>query len=330
MARKTVADALREAMYEEMTRDENVLLFGEDVGKRGGVFNITRGLYHEFGPSRVFDTPLAESAIAGAAIGLAVVGFRPIAEIQFAAFIYPAMDQIVNEAAKLRYRSAGDFGCPIVIRVPYGGGTGGALYHSQSVEAFFCHVPGLKVVAPATPYDAKGLLKAAIRDEDPVVFFEHKRTYFVDGLIDNEVSEEEYTVPIGRADVKRDGDDLTVLTYGIMLHETLQAADVVRDDGIAVEVVDLRTLFPVDKETVLRSARKTGKVLIVHEDTKTGGLGSELGTIIAEEAFEYLDGPISRLAGPDVPAMPYNAGMERFFMPDAEKIAAAIRELAWY
>lgn len=330
MARKTIAEALRDALREEMARDQGVLILGEDVGKRGGVFNITLGLYREFGATRVFDTPLAESAIVGAAIGLAVVGFRPVAEIQFAAFVFPAMDQIINEAARMRYRSAGDFGCPIVIRVPYGGGTGGALYHSQSVEAFFCHVPGLKVVAPATPYDAKGLLKAAIRDEDPVVFFEHKKTYFMDRLIDNEVPDEDYSVPIGRADVKREGEHLTVLTYGLMLHESLKAAEMVGHEGVDAEVVDLRTLCPVDRETVLASVEKTGKVLIVHEDTRTGGIGGELAAIIAEEAFEYLDGPVMRVTGPDVPAMPYNKGMEDFFMPDAEKIAAAMRELAAY
>jgi len=330
MAEKTVAEALREALFEEMERDERVLVFGEDVGKRGGVFTITQGLYHEFGESRVFNTPLAESSIVGVAIGLAVVGFRPVAEIQFAAFTYPAMDQIINEAAKFRYRSAGDFGCPIVVRIASGGGTGGALYHSQTVEAFFCHVPGLKVVMPSTPYDAKGLLKAAIRDEDPVIFCEHKKLYFMDGLIDSEVPEEDYTVPIGRADVKREGSDLTVLTYGLMVHESLQAAEQVSREGIDVEVVDLRTLFPADHETILASVEKTGKVLIVHEDTRSGGIGGELAAVIAERAFEYLDGPIMRVTGPDVPAMPYNKGMEDFFMPNAEKIATAMRELAAY
>lgn len=330
MAGKTVAEALREALREEMARDERVILLGEDVGKRGGVFNITLGLYQEFGDGRVFDTPLAESGIVGAAIGLSVVGFRPVAEIQFAAFVYPAMDQIINEAARMRYRSAGDFGCPIVIRIPYGGGTGGALYHSQSVEAFFCHVPGLKVVAPATPYDAKGLLKSAIRDEDPVIFLEHKKTYFMPGLINSEMPASDYAIPIGKADVKREGGDLTVLTYGMMLHDTLNAAEEVSRAGIAAEIIDLRTLFPVDRQTILDSVKKTGKVLIVHEDTKTGGLGGELGGMIAGEAFEYLDGPIVRVTGPDVPAMPYNQGMEGFFMPDVAKIAGAIRELAAY
>lgn len=330
MAKKTIAEALRDALREEMARDERVIVLGEDVGKRGGVFNITQGLYQEFGETRVFNTPLAESGIIGAAIGLSVVGFRPVAEIQFAAFIYPAMDQIINEAAKIRYRSAGDFGCPIVIRVPYGGGTGGALYHSQSVEAFLCHVPGLKVVAPATPYDAKGLLKAAIRDEDPVVFLEHKKTYFIPNLIDSDVPDDDYTVPLGQADVKREGDDLSVLTYGMMLHDSLNAAEAVSRAGIQAGVVDIRTLFPPDRETIVASARRTGKVLIVHEDTRTGGIGGEMAAIVAEEAFEYLDGPIMRVTGPDVPAMPYNNGMEDFFMPNAEKIAAAMRELAAY
>jgi len=324
---RTVIEALREALFEEMQRDERVILLGEDIGIHGGVFRATEGLLKAFGEHRVIDTPLAESAIVGVAIGCAINGFRPVAEIQFADYIYPAMDQIVNEAAKLRYRSNGAWGCPLVIRAPWGAGVHGGLYHSQSIEAFFAHVAGLKVVAPATPYDAKGLLKASIRDEDPVIFLEHKKTY---RLIKGEVPDEDYIVPIGRAEVKREGRDLTVIAYGLMLHYSLEAAERVAKEGIEVEVVDLRTIVPLDKETVLASVRKTGKVLIVHEDNKTGGFGGELAGLIAEEAFEDLDGPIVRLAVPDVPMMPFNATLEDFLMLNPEKIVAKIRQLAAY
>ncbi|MDP2948256.1 MAG: alpha-ketoacid dehydrogenase subunit beta [Chloroflexota bacterium] len=324
MATKSVIEAVREALHEEMSRDERVLILGEDV-EQGGVFRATEGLLNQFGPDRVLDTPLAESAIVGVAIGAALNGFRPVAEIQFADFIYPAVDQIISEAARLRYRSAGAFTCPLVIRAPYGAGVHGALYHSQSVEALFCHVPGLKVVTPATPYDAKGLLKAAIRDQDPVLFFEHKKAY---RLIKGEVPEGDYVVPIGRAEVKRPGDHVTLIAYGLMLHHCLQAAEVVAEDGLSVEVIDLRTLSPLDKETILDSVRKTGKVLIVHEDNLTGGLGGEVAAIIAAEAFDYLDAPVTRLASPDVPAMPYSPPLEEYCLPNPDKIAAALRKLA--
>lgn len=324
MATKSVIEAVREALHEEMSRDERVLILGEDV-EEGGVFRATEGLLNQFGPDRVLDTPLAESAIVGVAIGAALNGFRPVAEIQFADFIYPAVDQIISEAARLRYRSAGAFTCPLVIRAPYGAGVHGALYHSQSVEALFCHVPGLKVVTPATPYDAKGLLKAAIRDQDPVLFFEHKKAY---RLIKGEVPEGDYVVPIGRAEVKRPGDHVTLIAYGLMLHHCLQAAEVVAEDGLSVEVIDLRTLSPLDKETILDSVRKTGKVLIVHEDNLTGGLGGEVAAIIAAEAFDYLDAPVTRLASPDVPAMPYSPPLEEYCLPNPDKIAAALRKLA--
>src|SRR5436305_486966 len=310
-----------------MARDVRVIILGEDVGFKGGVFKATVGLLDEFGAERVVDTPLAESGIVGTAIGAALNGLRPIAEIQFADFIHPAMDQIMNEAAKIRYRSNGDFGCPIVIRAPFGGGIHGALYHSQSVEALFAHIPGLKVVIPGNPYDAKGLLKAAVRDPDPVMFFEHKRTY---RLFRQEVPDEDYTVEIGKARVAREGDDLTVIAYGLMLHYALEAAEAVAADGIGVEVLDLRTLVPLDTGTILDSVRKTNKVLIVHEDTRTGGFGGELAAVIAEEAFEHLDGPVRRLTGPDVPAMPFNKTLEQAFMPNPERIAAAIRDLAAY
>jgi len=321
-------EAIREGMAEEMRRDGRVIVLGEDVGVAGGVFGATIGLHAEFGEERVIDTPLSESSIVGVAIGAAFNDMRPIAEMQFADFIFPAMNQIVSEAARIRYRSNGDFSCPIVIRAPYGGGVHGALYHSQSVEAIFHHVPGLKIVAPATPYDAKGLLKAAIRDPDPVMFFEHKRTY---RLIKGEVPEGDYAVPIGQAEVKREGRDLTVISYGLMLHTVLEAAEALADDeDISVEVVDLRTIKPLDKKTILASVRKTGKVLIVHEDNLTGGIGAEVGSIIAEEAFDALDGPVRRLCAPDVPAMGFASTLEHAFMPDVAQVRAAILALAAY
>lgn len=327
MTVKTIIEAVRDALYEEMKRDERVIVLGEDVGRHGGVFRATDGLWKEFGEERVIDAPLAESAIVGVAIGASLNGLRPVAEIQFADFLYPAMNQIMSEAARMRYRSAGAFYCPMVVRAPYGGGVHGALYHSQSTEAFFFHTPGLKVVAPSTPYDTKGLLKTAIRDDDPVIFFEHKKTY---RLIKGEVPDEEYTIPLGKADVKRSGDDLTVLTYGLMLHYSLEAAEVMAKEGVKVEVVDLRTLKPLDKAAIEESVKKTGKALIVYEANKTGGVGAELAAIIAEEVFDYLDGPILRVASPDVPAMPFSPPLEEAFMPNVEKILAAMRKLAAY
>lgn len=318
-------DAINQAMREEMARDQKIFVLGEDVGLKGGVFKATQGLYEEFGEARVMDTPLAESAIAGVAIGAAAYGLRPIAEIQFADFIMPAVNQIVSEAAKMRYRSNGDWNCPLVIRAPYGGGVHGGLYHSQCVEAMFCNIPGLKVVAPSTPYDAKGLLISAIRDEDPVLFFEHKRCY---RLIKGEVPNIEYTVPIGKADVKKEGGDITVITYGLTLHFALQAAEKLEKDGYSVHILDLRTLYPLDKESIVQAARKTGKVLIIHEDNKEGGIGGEVAGIIAEECLYELDAPVKRLCGPDVPATPYNGIMEKFFMLNPDKIYKAMAELA--
>jgi 2-oxoisovalerate dehydrogenase E1 component beta subunit len=275
----------------------------------------------------VIDTPLAESGIVGTAIGMALNGLLPVAEIQFADFIHPAMNQIMNEAAKIRYRSNGDFGCPLVVRAPFGGGIRGALYHSQSVESLFAHVPGLKIVIPATPYDAKGLLKSAIRDPDPVMFFEHKRTY---RLTRQEIPDADYTVPLGQARVAREGSDLTVIAYGLMLHFALEAAETLAKEGIDVEVIDLRTIVPLDKATILDSVKKTSKVLIVHEDTRTGGFGGELASVVAEEAFEYLDAPVRRLTGPDVPAMPFAKPLEDAFLPNPARIAEALRDLAAY
>jgi 2-oxoisovalerate dehydrogenase E1 component beta subunit len=326
MAEVSLIEALRAGIDEAMAADERVFVFGEDVGKRGGVFRVTEGLQDKYGPWRIIDSPLAEGVIVGASIGAAMYGLRPIAEIQFADFIWPAMNQIVSEAARMSYRSNGMWNVPLVIRAPYGGGIHGAMYHSQSVEAFFAHVPGLKVAVPATPYDVKGMLKAALADPDPVLFFEHKKTY---RLIKGEVPDDEYVVPLGKADVKRQGTDVTVIAYGLMMHYALEAAEQVASE-IDVEVVDLRTVRPLDTDTILASARKTGKVLIVHEDNLTGGIGGEVAALIAEHAFAYLDGPVMRLAGPDIPAMPFAGTLEDEFMPSPAAIAAKIHELAEY
>jgi 2-oxoisovalerate dehydrogenase E1 component subunit beta len=327
VAVKTLIEGIREALDEEMERDERVWVLGEDVGKKGGVFLATDGLYGKYGEARVLDTPLAESCIVGVAIGSALNGLIPVAEIQFADFIHPAFDQIVSEAARIRYRSNGDFTCPITIRAPYGGGVHGGLYHSQSVEAFFAHVPGLKVVMPSTPADAKGLLKSAVRDPDPVVFLEHKKTY---RLIKDEIPEGEHLVPIGPAAVRREGRNVSVFAYGLMTHYCLEAAEAVAKDGIDVEVIDLRTVKPLDKQTVLESVRKTARALIVYEDNLTGGFGAEVAAVIAEEAFDHLDAPVTRVAAPDVPAMPFNKPQEDAFLPSPERIADAIRKLARY
>jgi 2-oxoisovalerate dehydrogenase E1 component beta subunit len=325
MAVISFIEAVTMAIREEMERDQKVFVLGEDVGKKGGVFKATQGLYEQFGEERVMDTPLAESAIAGVGIGAAMYGMRPIAEMQFADFIMPAVNQIISEAARIRYRSNNDWHCPIVIRAPFGGGVHGALYHSQSVEAVFANQPGLKIVIPSTPYDVKGLLKAAIRDEDPVLFFEHKRAY---RLIKGEVPNEDYTLPIGKADVKREGDDITVITYGLCVHFALQAAEKLAEDGISAHILDLRTVYPLDKEAIIEAATKTGKVLLVTEDNKEGSILGEVAAIIAENCLFELDAPIKRLAGPDIPSMPYAPTMEKFFMMNPEKVEKAMRELA--
>ncbi len=328
MTEMTLIDAIREAMDEELARDERVFITGEDVGPRGGVFRATMGLYDRYGPDRVIDSPLAELSIIAIGIGAALAGMRPICEIQFADFIHPAFNQIVNEAARFYYRSNGDWPVPLVIRVPYGGGISGGLYHSQSVEAFFAHTPGLKIVVPSSPYDAKGLLKAAVRDPNPVMFLEPKKGY---RLIRGDVPEEAYTVPIGPAQVTRRGDDLTVYAYGMMHYYTMQAAEIVSErDGIQCEVVDIRTLAPLDRATVLEAFKKTGKALIVYEDNRFLGYGAEIAALLSDEAFEYMDGPIRRLTGPDVPGVPFSHTLQDFFMPNVEKIADAIRELAAY
>ncbi|MBT2687020.1 alpha-ketoacid dehydrogenase subunit beta [Bacillus sp. ISL-47] len=325
MAVISYIDAVTMAIREEMERDPKVFVLGEDVGKKGGVFKATQGLYDKFGEDRVIDTPLAESAIAGVGIGAAMYGMRPIAEMQFADFIMPAVNQIISEAARIRYRSNNDWNCPMVIRAPYGGGVHGALYHSQSVEAVFANQPGLKIVMPSTPYDVKGLLKAAIRDEDPVLFFEHKRAY---RLIKGEVPEDDYVLPIGKADVKREGEDITVITYGLCVHFALQAAERLAKDGISAHILDLRTVYPLDKEAIIEAASKTGKVLLLTEDNKEGSIMGEVSAIIAENCLFELDAPIKRLAGPDIPAMPYAPTMEKYFMVNPDKVEKAMRELA--
>ena len=327
MTQKLVLEAVREAMEEEMRRDSSVFVMGEDVEARGGVFLATDGFAEEFGAERVIDTPLAEASIVGIALGAALNGMRPIAEIQFSDFIWPIVNQLVGEAARIRYGSNGQISAPLVVRSPYGGGVRGGLYHSQSVEGFFYHTPGLKVICPATPYDAKGLLKAAIRDDDPCLFLEHKRTY---RLVRGEVPEGEYTVPIGMGDVKRPGEHVSLITYGLMLHYSLQAAERLEQEGVSVEVVDLRTVKPLDRQIIVDSVRKTGKALIVHEDNLTGGVGAEVAAIIAEEALMDLDAPVMRHCGPDVPAMPFAPTLEAAFMPSADTITGALRKLAAY
>jgi len=323
---KNLVTAIHDALHDEMAADDRVVVLGEDVGARGGVFRVTQGFLEEFGEARVIDTPLAEGAIVGVAVGMALHGLLPVAEIEFADFIHPAFDQMVSEVARMRYRSNGDFGLPMVVRAPWGGGVHGALYHSQSVEAFFAHVPGLKVVVPSTPYDAAGMLRAAIADPDPVLFLEHKRTY---RLVSGEVPDEPYTVPIGPADVKREGTDLTVIAYGLMLHHCLEAAArLEQEHGISVEVVDVRTLNPLDRETILASVRKTGKAMVVYEDNRSYGAGAEIVATIAEEALFDLDGPLVRIGGPDVPAMGFATNLEHAFMPDVDLITQRMLELA--
>jgi 2-oxoisovalerate dehydrogenase E1 component beta subunit len=327
LSERNVVTAIREALHDEMAQDERVVLLGEDVGARGGVFRISEGWAAEFGEDRVIDTPLAESAIVGVAIGMALHGLLPVAEIQFADFIHPAFDQIVSEAARIRYRSNGDFGVPLVIRTPCGGGIHGALYHSQSIEAFYAHIPGLKVVMPSTPADAAGLLRSALRDPDPVLFLEHKKTY---RAVKGEVREGAFHTPIGRADVKRAGEDLSVITYGYEVHRCLDAAArLSEEEGVSVEVVDVRTLAPLDTETILASVRRTGKAMIVYEDNRTYGAGAEIAATIAEEAMFDLDAAIVRVGGPDVPAMPFATPLEHFFMePEPDHLYRRMRELA--
>jgi 2-oxoisovalerate dehydrogenase E1 component beta subunit len=324
MAALTYLEAIRLAMLEEMERDERVFILGEDVGAYGGAFRVTAGFLEKFGETRVIDTPLSETAIVGAAVGAALMGMRPIAEMQFIDFIACAFNQIVNYAAKSRYRWGG--GVPIVIRGPSGGGVHGGPFHSQNPESYFMNVPGLKIVAPGTPTDAKGLMTAAIRDLDPVIYLEHKFLY---RRLKEEVPEGDFTVPIGKARLAREGGDVSIITYAAMLQVALEAAEAAARDGIAVEVLDLRTLLPLDEEAVVATAAKTGKVILLHEPTRTGGPGGELAALIAERAFEYLDAPIVRVAPPDTP-VPYSPPLEEYFLPNAQKVGEAIRALYDY
>jgi 2-oxoisovalerate dehydrogenase E1 component beta subunit len=317
-----IIQAVNDALRIEMRRDPRVVVLGEDVGKFGGVFRATSGLFDEFGPDRVMDTPLAEAGIIGTAIGMALYGLKPVPEIQFSDFIYPAYDQIVNELAKFRYRSGGQYPAPVVIRTPYGGGIRGGHYHSQSPEAYFVHTPGLKVVIPSNPYDAKGLLLSAIRGEDPVIFMEPKRVY---RAARGEVPEGDYTVPLGKAKIVREGAQLTVLCYGSMVHTVLEGVEKSVADGFDPEVIDLRTLLPLDAETILSSVKKTGRVVIVHEAPKTCGYGAELAAMIAEKALMHLEAPINRVAGFDTP-FPYT--LENEYLPSPERVAVAIKQTA--
>ena len=322
----TYLEAISEGLREEMRRDESVFCLGEDIGAYGGAFKITKGFLEEFGEDRVIDTPLAESAIIGAALGSAIMGMRPVAEMQFADFITSGFNQIVNNAAKTHYRWGA--AVPMVIRCPSGAMGNGGPFHSQNPEAWFFRVPGLKIVAPSTPYDAKGLIKSSIRDNNPVLYFEHKGLYR-DTKIKASLPENDFVVPIGEGLIRREGKDLPIITYGMMVHRSLEAAEQLSEEGVAVEVIDLRSLLPFDKNMILESVKKTNRLLIVHEDTLTGGIGGEMAAIIADEAFEFLDAPIKRVAAIDTP-IPFSPPLEEFFLPNTEKITAALKDLAAY
>ncbi len=323
----TYIDAITQALREEMRRDPRVCMLGEDIGPYGGVFKATQGLSDEFGELRVLDSPLSESLIIGASIGAAMAGMRPVPEIQFSDFITCAFDQIVEQASRMLYRTGGAVPVPMTVRVPVGGEVGGGLYHSQCNEAWFAHCPGLKVVCPGTPYDAKGLLLASIRDPNPVIYMEHKKLY---RSIRAEVPEDDYVVPLSRAEIKRPGRTMTVVTYSLMLHKSLEAAERAAAKGIDAEIIDLRTIYPWDQEMVLSSVRRTGRLLVVHEDIKTCGIGGEIAATAADQAFEYLDAPIRRVTPPEVPALPFAPVMEHFFMPSVDRIATEMESLAAY
>lgn len=324
MATLTYLEAIRLAMLEEMRADSRVFVLGEDVGAYGGAFRVTAGFLDEFGPTRVIDTPISESAIVGAATGAALMGLRPIAEMQFIDFISSAFDMLVNYAAKSRYRWGA--GVPLVVRGPAGGGVHGGPFHSQNPESYFMNVPGLKIVAPSTPTDAKGLMTAAIRDPDPVIYLEHKYLY---RRIKEDVPEGPLVVPIGKARLAREGRDVSIVTYAAMTHVALEAAEAVAADGISVEVLDLRTLLPMDEAAILATAKKTGRVLVLHEATRTGGPGGEVSALVSEQAFEWLDAPVVRVAPPDTP-VPYSPTLEGYFLPNVDKVAEAIRAVAEY
>jgi pyruvate dehydrogenase E1 component beta subunit len=324
MPTMNIIQAVNDALRIEMRREPKVVVLGEDIGKFGGVFRATHGLYEEFGPERVIDTPLAEGGIIGAAIGMALYGLRPVPEIQFSDFIYPAFDQIVNELAKFRYRSGGEYPCPVVIRTPVGGGIRGGHYHSQSPEALFIHTPGLKVVSPSNPRDAKGLLLACLRQNDPVLFLEPKRLY---RAARGEVPEDDYTIELGQASVVRAGEDCTIIAYGSMTSIAEEAAESAAGQGISCEVIDLRTLMPFDIDTLLGSVQKTGRAVIVHEAPRTCGFGAELVASICERAMDYLEAPIQRVTGFDTP-FPYTLELE--YLPNADRVLGAVREtLEW-
>ncbi len=320
----TYLEAIKEAMDEEMARDPGVFVLGEDVGVYGGAFRATEGFYEKYGEWRVLDTPLSESGFTGAAIGAALVGMRPIVEMQFADFISCAFDQLVNVAAKNHYRWGA--ATPIVVRAPYGGNIHGGAFHSQCIEGFFFNVPGLKIIAPSTAYDAKGLLKAAIRDNDPVIYCEHKYLY---RRIKDSIPDEDYIVPIGKARIAREGNDVSVITYGAMVHTALETAQLLEENGVSCEIVDLRTILPLDKKSILGSVKKTSKVVVLHEQTKTGGVGAEVSALLSEYCFDFLDGPILRVAAPDTP-VPYSAQMEEAFIPQTKDVVAAVEKVMRY
>jgi acetoin:2,6-dichlorophenolindophenol oxidoreductase subunit beta len=322
----TYLEAVREAMSQEMRQNDDVFILGEDIGVYGGAFGVTRGMIEEFGPERIRNTPISEAAIAGAAIGSALTGMRPIMELQFSDFITIAMDQMVNQAAKTRYMFGGKGKVPMVLRTPAGSGTGAAAQHSQSLEAWVAHIPGLKVVQPSTAYDAKGLLKAAMDDDNPVIFYEHKLLY----RTSSHVPEEQYSIELGKADIKREGTDVTIVATAIMVHKALEAAAELEKEGISVEVVDPRTIVPLDKETIINSVKKTGRLIVVHEAVRRGGIGGEIASMVAEsEAFDYLDAPIKRLGGKEIP-IPYNPNLEKAAIPQLPDIIAAVRETVKY
>ncbi len=327
MKKTTLIEAITQALDEEMARDEKVFLIGEDIGIYGGVFKATKGLLDKYGAERVIDSPISEVYIAGGSVGAAMVGLRPVPEIQFADFITPSMDQIIQQMAKLRYRTGGQWTCPMTMRVCCGADIGGGLYHSQTNEQWFFSQPGLIVVMPSTPYDAKGLLKSAIRGDDPVIFFEHKRLY---RWIKDEIPDDDFTVPIGKAALRKEGSDVTLVSYGLMYHRSMEAAKALEKEGISAEVIDMRTILPWDREMILESVKKTSKAVLVQESSKTGGVMAEVSATIMEEAFDYLDAPVTRVCGLDVPVVPFAPPMEHYFLPNAEKISTAVKKIVEY
>jgi 2-oxoisovalerate dehydrogenase E1 component beta subunit len=327
MKKVTYIEAITQALDEEMERDDTVFMIGEDIGIYGGVFKATKGLLDKYGEERVIDAPISEVYIAGGSVGAAMVGLRPVPEIQFADFITPSMDQIIQQMAKMRYRTGGQWTCPMTMRVCCGADIAGGLYHSQTNEQWFFSQPGLIVIMPATPYDAKGLLKSAIRGDDPVIYFEHKRLY---RWIKEEIPEDDFTVPIGKAALRNKGNDITIVAYGLMYHKSLEAVKALEKEGISVDLIDLRTILPWDREMVFESVKKTSKVVLVQEGSKTGGVMAEIAAAISEEMFDYLDAPVTRVCGLDVPAVPFAPPMEHFFLPNREKITMAVKEVMEY